>query len=321
MNKSITINNVPRYLERLCRDYIVFFPIQNGHEISFTNDKTRTREFHWGLPQIPPKEFFLPANETILESKSGNLKNPTVKKTKKIIFGMHPQDIKALSLLKKIFAASHDESFSNHIREFYIIGMGDYTYAEDFEYDIFFESNGDTYDIILKNPNVAPLLNYKNIFVPKAFVKEKTVYEHDPLFKDIMKLSLAVEESYDSKIWDDLAEIDLGCGNCTYTCPMCYCFETIDKLDLNCTDCAKRDRRWSTCYQSDFFEVSGHNFRPKLRDRIYNWYHHKFVRMPHEIGHVGCVDCGRCTRYCPAKINFKTVLKTILDDYPSNTTF
>jgi sulfhydrogenase subunit beta (sulfur reductase) len=314
MNKSITINNIPRYIEHLSHDYMVYFPVKNGHEISFTNDKTRTADFHWGLPQIPPKEFFLPSEEIINEFEN-NSKKAKLKQSKKIIFGMHPLDIRALSILKIIYSKNPDDPFYKNISQYIIIGMGDFIFDNLFDFDIFFESNGDTYDIILKNPDCTSLLSYKNLFQEKSFVKEKIVYEHDPLFADTHKLSNVIEESYSHPIWDELAQIDLSCGNCTYTCPLCYCFETHDQLDLNCTTCANRSRRWSTCYQSDFFEISGHNFRPKLRDRIYNWYHHKFVRMPREIGHIGCVDCGRCIRYCPAKINFKTVLKTLLDDY------
>jgi ferredoxin len=64
----------------------------------------------------------------------------------------------------------------------------------------------------------------------------------------------------------------------------------------------------------DFAKVTFHNFRPETKDRIYNWYYHKFVRMPREYGFPGCIDCGRCITFCPANINYREVLKELIDD-------
>ena len=77
-----------------------------------------------------------------------------------------------------------------------------------------------------------------------------------------------------------------------------------------------RERRWDSCMLPDFAVVSFKNFRPEYEDRIYNWYHHKFVRMPREYGFVGCIDCGRCITYCPARINYRKVLEKLIADYP-----
>lgn len=318
MDKCITHNKLISYLKKLSEKYNVFFPVKVGEKISYTNDKAKISLFFPGLSHIPPKEFFLPAREEIAQFyEDGDVKlKPTNYKNINILFAAHPMDIKALTILEKLMQKNYPDFYwKRRKKNFYIIGLGDYTYADHFYCDVFLESNGDVYEVMLRNPDARSLLEFKNIFVPCVFKKDKVVYEEDPIFSDITKLANAVEGSYKSKIWDDLAKIDLMCGNCSFTCPLCYCFENFDNTRLSGPHSATRNRRWSSCFHVDFFEISGHNFRPQKRDRIYNWYHHKFVRFPREIGHVGCVDCGRCTRYCPAKINYKHVLKSVLDEY------
>lgn len=146
----------------------------------------------------------------------------------------------------------------------------------------------------------------------------------DPLFMEPDKLSRVIIDSVNDKIWDNLAKICLGCGICSYVCPLCYCTSINDKIDLDNKQCpsscslckGSRNRLWDSCLLNHFSQVAGeNNFRAKLRDRIYNWYHHKFVRFPQEYGSVGCVSCGRCIKYCPAKINYRKVLEEVLVKY------
>lgn len=291
----------------------MYFPIKVEKEIIFTNRKSKIKKFYWGLPHIPPKEFFLPACKDIFCHNNNQTKAPQIDQTPKVLFGVHPYDVKAINLLDKIFTNKYPDIYYQRRRKtFFIIGMGDYEFKNLFEPDIFFNSNADTYEVVVKNQKAAHLLDYRGMFSKSVFEEENIYYQEDPIFSNIKKLSQAVERSYSSKIWDELARIDLGCGICSYTCPLCYCFDLKDKFLINNKCQSKTIRSWSSCFHTDFFEVSGHNFKSKLRDRFYNWYYHKFVRMPREIGHVGCVDCGRCIKYCPAKINFKHVLKSLM---------
>lgn len=146
----------------------------------------------------------------------------------------------------------------------------------------------------------------------------------DPLLAQTQRLSQTIKDSINDPIWDDLAKICLGCGICSYVCPLCYCTNLNDKIDLDNSQCSSscslckgsRSRIWDSCLLDHFSQVAGkHNFRAKLRDRIYNWYQHKFVRFPKEYGQVGCTSCGRCIKYCPAKINYRKVLEEVLVKY------
>jgi len=72
-----------------------------------------------------------------------------------------------------------------------------------------------------------------------------------------------------------------------------------------CTRC----RNWDACTLPGFATIAGgHNFRQTVKDRYYNWYHHKFVRAYKEFGRAQCVACGRCQKYCPAGIDIEQVL-------------
>ncbi len=311
-SRCIPHNKIISYLKSLLKDYIVYYPIKPQKEIIFTNDPNRADEFYWGLSHIPPKQFFIPQKEELLRYKNNQPSVPSINTSKKIIFGLHPYDIKAIAILDKIFFEKRPDFYYQRRRNnFLIIGMGDNEFESYFEPDIFLNTNADTYEVILKNPVAKPLLDYKNIFRKSVFEPDNKYYKEEPLFSNIKELSQSVEKSHTSKIWDELAKIDLGCGICSYTCPLCYCFDLDNELCLENNCDAKKYRSHSSCYHKDFAETSSINFHGRLRERIYDWYHHKFVRMPREIGHVGCVDCGRCIKYCPAKINFKNVLKSL----------
>jgi ferredoxin len=127
-----------------------------------------------------------------------------------------------------------------------------------------------------------------------------------------------IQNSRKHPIWEKLAENCFNCGICSYVCPLCYCFEVDEQIEIT-TDTKKdikgfRTKRWDSCMLPEFASVSFKNFRPEAKDRIYNWYFHKFVRMPQELGFPGCVDCGRCIHFCPAKINFREVLNELIED-------
>lgn len=142
--------------------------------------------------------------------------------------------------------------------------------------------------------------------------------ERSPLRQLLLDSELVKEAvlwSRNKPIWDELAEKCLGCGICTYVCPLCYCFSTEDKKSFDGNRCG-RCRKWDACTLPDFALVAGgKNFRPTLKQRYYNWYYHKFVRGYKEFGRPHCVSCGRCQKYCPAEIDIYQVLSRIVADY------
>ncbi len=137
------------------------------------------------------------------------------------------------------------------------------------------------------------------------------------LLLDPELLADAVKWSWkqDLAVWDELATLCLGCGICTYVCPLCYCFSMEDSVSLDKSKCS-RLRSWDSCVLPCFSQVSGgFNFHKTIKERYYNWYFHKFVRAYKEYGKSQCVACGRCQKYCPAKIDIEKYLIRIVDEY------
>lgn len=317
-NLCIAFSQIQNYIKELSRNYEIYFPVKSDDQIIFTNDLEQINNFYPDLSAIPPKEFFLPTKEIISEfDHSNNQKITSHNQKKKILFGVHPFDVKAISILDDILINQNPDFYYQRRRKnFFIISIGKFSFIDNFNCDLYLENNGDTYEVYLKNPKADFLLDYPQVFSNSKFEYENKIYVQDKLFANPEKLARAIEYSYQNNIWDELAKVDLCCGNCTFVCPLCYCFNLEDNFCFANNQCkSQKCRTQTTCFNPNFFNTNSKDFRKKRRDRIYNWYHHKFVRMPRQTGHMGCIDCGRCIKSCPANINFKQVLKTILDDY------
>ena len=125
----------------------------------------------------------------------------------------------------------------------------------------------------------------------------------------------AIEWSWEGlpSIWKRLEAQCMGCGICTYVCPLCHCFSTEERLDIS-GDSATRCRSWSACTLPDFSAVAGGGkFHRGIKERYYNWYFHKFVRGYLEFGESQCVACGACKRECPARIDIEEVIVEIVE--------
>ncbi len=102
--------------------------------------------------------------------------------------------------------------------------------------------------------------------------------------------------------WDNVAERCLACTNCTLVCPTCFCSSVEDVTDLS-LEHAERVRRWDSCFNPEFAQVHGGNFRPSIRGRYRQWLTHKFASWFDQFGVSGCVGCGRCITWCPVGID------------------
>jgi sulfhydrogenase subunit beta (sulfur reductase) len=102
--------------------------------------------------------------------------------------------------------------------------------------------------------------------------------------------------------WEQVADRCLACTNCTLVCPTCFCSSVQDSTDLT-LDSAERVRRWDSCFNPDFAQVHGGNFRPSIQGRYRQWLTHKFSSWFDQFGVSGCVGCGRCITWCPVGID------------------
>jgi sulfhydrogenase subunit beta (sulfur reductase) len=302
---TISKENLEKFLGKLGKEYRVFDARKDG---------------------LPPKQYFFPPEEeTFFQSKKG-AKIESPKATEKfVVFGLSREDLEALAYLDEIMSKGEEDPFYFQRRKnAIVIGVveGDCHLVAGGDI-LFEEAEGDKYLVCLQTAKGKKLAKENGEFFDEngdkavPLIKEKPETWEEPMQKLLLDgelLAEAVEWSHGNKIWDELEEKCLGCGICTYVCPICHCFSNEDKVEL--TGKCSRCRKWDACTLPRFSKIGGgFNFRPKLKDRYYNWFYHKFVRAYAEYGKPQCVGCGRCQKYCPASIDIQEVLRRIVDEY------
>jgi len=117
----------------------------------------------------------------------------------------------------------------------------------------------------------------------------------------------------DAHQWDDVARRCMSCSSCTQVCPTCFCWDARDTANLNGLT-ANRERVWDSCFNPDYSYIVGGNTRPNTRSRYRQWLTHKFGSWYAQFGSSGCVGCGRCITWCPARIDVTVELQAIREE-------
>jgi len=323
MSLSIQTNDLYKFLGEVISEWPTYGPTEDKAATSsrfrFTK-LAKASEFvlRYGPTVVPPKKYLFPAREDIFRFEKGEILPPTNKEF--VVFGVNKRDGEGLYYLDQVMTTPMaDSSYIRKRQNMHLVIV-----------DSLAPSNNIDCDLYLQISDEKHLLAFPYTEFGEKLVRGNKYFGHDAMVGALStrhmpdevvfhpRLDDIVEKSRNHPVWDRLAETCFACGICSYVCPLCYCYEEGDKLSIT-KDVAKdlsgsRERRWDSCMLPDFAAVSFENFRPEVRDRIYNWYFHKFVRMPREYGFSGCVDCGRCIQFCPAKINFREVLKELIAD-------
>lgn len=322
MSLSILLKDISPFLNDLIDRVPVYGPVKSESsafsKYRFARLKSaKELEIGYGPTVIPPKKYLFPAKSDVFLYEKGEIFPPTNKEF--ILFGVNKRDGEGLFYLDEIMTKPISEiDFENSRQNMRLIIIDPQPPSNALNCDLYLQR-------IDKDHFMAyPFSDFGETLVQtKYFGHNKNVgtisgrnLPDEVIFHP--RLAEIVENSRDHKIWDELTEKCFTCGICSYVCPLCYCFELEDTVKITtetATDIkGSREKRWDSCMLPDFAKVSFKNYRPEYRDRIYNWYHHKFVRMPRELGFPGCVDCGRCMHFCPANINYREVLKELIED-------
>lgn len=269
------------------------------------------------------KQYFLPPEEEIFQDDGKKIKSSKKPKIF-ILYGLNFLELEALTQLDNIMRKPYKDYFYFQKRkQAIVIGL----IKEEIDTapggDIVFQkiNKKNYYKVLINSKKAEKLINQK------LFTEIKITEKLDPQIpqgkslnqwqKNMRKLLLdpeilaeTVARSQDNKIWAELAKKCLGCANCTYICPLCYCFSIQDRIKLD--NKKVRIRKWASCILTDFAEISGgYNFKSSLKQRYYNLFYHKFVRGYKEYGKSLCVGCGKCKDICPAEIDILETLKCL----------
>ncbi len=346
LSKIISQKDLPKLVDALIKDYIVIAPNykNNVPTLSLVNNSSEVNYeilFNEKLPMVPPKKVFLTPNQTlfryslkkgIIEDCDELLRQSLEKDI--IIFGISPCDITGVGVLERIFHDNYSDDIFLRLREnSIIIGMNclDHCYENCFCETMSSNDPKSGFDIMLTE-----IAKGRLMAVPNSDRGKKILRVYPEIFSEITKddytnyakalqlkennfktefliegLASQVEDSFESAIWEEFSKKCLFCGSCTFVCPTCYCYNVKEKVEMNLEDGAKQ-REWDSCYYPEFALVAGgHNFREKKSQRFRYRYLHKFVDLPRRYNFEGCIGCGRCVTYCPAKIDVRDILKKV----------
>lgn len=306
---------------------------QNGRFVFRHLDRWSAARLDYDRTILPPKKYFLPPRETLLNYRPGRGYVPASEDLDRriVLFGVHACDIYALNILDRVFSGRYpDPYYSTRRRNIAIIGI-DCTpdeqcfcrsmRADDVEsgFDLFLHDIGGYYltmvgtalgdDMVLAARELFQEVTRADIDEYKRRSDEK--HEQFRLQVEIRDLSEIVEMEYEHAIWEELGRRCLACGSCSMVCPTCYCYDVVDESELG-TTAGRRVRRWDSClFSSHALVAGGENFRASRASRIKFRFYHKQRGFVAEYGRPSCVGCGRCIAACPVGIDIIEVLNRL----------
>jgi ferredoxin len=274
---------------------------------------------------LPPKKYFLPQRETLMEFKRDGAFKSALDTEPFILFGVHPYDVAAIRQTDAFFSKENCDAHYLARRESATIVACD---VQNSSTNVFAGCMGtaavrEGYDILLTLVDGAYVVEARTeageALLKSARGLEKAdavslgrreqvwhdaprlLRKHDLKCRPEQVPSL-LEKSYDSPVWEKRAAACYSCGSCVLVCPCCFCFDVQDgvRWDLNG---GTRTRTWDGCLLAEFALVAGgHNFRKRREERYRHRFYRKGKYLWDRMGYVACVGCGRCVTACTTHI-------------------
>jgi len=281
-----------------------------------------------------PKDAFFPQCENLytVNREEGKLtvQPEALENESFVVFGIRGCDVRALSVLDKVFLSQPVDSYYAARREHGVLvslacgrpetscfcgafGIdcaqpeGDVTTWLAGEY-LYWQSNTEKGEAL--TAQVADLLeDAEDADVETAKADIRAICQRLPL-KDLSLEGWGAEAAqtrFDSPLWEQLYKPCLACGTCTFVCPTCQCY---DIKDYNTGSGVQRYRCWDSCMYSDFTMMAHGNNRTSQMQRFRQRFMHKLAYYPaNNDGMFSCVGCGRCVDKCPSHLNIVKVIK------------
>lgn len=330
------------FIQKLSNQKKVVAPVSKGYnQYSFEEVVSGKEVVLDYIPTIlPPKKYFMPQYEKIVEYKAEEGKqkmDAVVEYEEMVIFGVHTCDLAGIQCLNMIFTEKpKDLNYLIRRNKIILVGFECNNYCDDYAsckavdnelpnggYDLFFTDLGNYYIIHVNTIEGDNIINSCNLFkesnpdqvneLNELRAKKRNIFKNE--FKTIPDhLPMIFEKSKNSKVWGNVGNKCLGCGNCTNVCPTCYCFDIEDEPDLSLTT-GTRTRIWDSCQSESFAKVAGgENFRESQAERQKHRYYRKFKYPFDRFDRFFCTGCGRCSRTCMAGISLKETVNDLIKE-------
>jgi len=327
------------FIKSLARKMKVCAPVAKGHNNFAFEEVSSAGEIALSyIPTIlPPKKYFMPQREKMLDfdltgdqpKDAANLEAPGM-----AIFGVHTCDLAGIQCLNMVFSEKpRDYNYILRKEKVLIIGLECNAYCDGHAscalvgnhypnggYDLFFTDLGDRFIIHVNTQKGEELVegmglakaNPADMSALDAVREGKKKAFQNEIGTELKDLPAVFAKGTDSKVWKEVGDRCVSCGNCTNVCPTCYCFDMADTINLDMKT-GFRTRTWDSCQFGTFATVAGgENFRSERSERQRHRLYRKFKYPIDKFYRSFCTGCGRCTRTCMAKISLKDTLKALV---------
>ncbi len=342
MDKYFTLPKAafPEFIQKLTSKRKVVAPVQRAkNNFSFEEVTDASQISLRYIPTIlPPKKYFMPQRESVLAyNKKEKTWTPIVESEEIAIFGVHTCDLAGIAFLN--FIMSNDPKDTHYLarkEKIILIGLECKEYCDEYascrvmnnhnpdgNYDLFFTDLESLFLVHVATEKGEKVISETGVFKAAGDAQLKELeairQQKETTFKPEVnvkheQLKELFAKAFESKVWEDVGNRCLACGNCTAVCPTCYCFDLRDEINWDFTTGVKY-RVWDSCQNEEFAKVAGgENFRKTRAERQRHRYMRKFNYPVTRQGMYACTGCGRCSRTCMADINLKETINQLAEE-------
>ena len=306
-----------------------FAPLDSAGDLRLDYDITLT----------PPKQFFLPAKETLVTFDAEGKYESQHHDEPFVLLGVHPYDLVAINQMDAIFEQDNVDSHymsrranativacdvAKAAKNTFASSMGTATVSKG--YDVLLTLIGDGYVAEAATKKGEAMLAGVSGAVDASegdleqredvWARNEQGLNNHVLNCDPGALSKLLDDAYEHPVWEEKAKSCFGCGSCNLVCPTCYCFNVQDQTAWDLKS-GQRERSWDGCLLAGFTKVAGdHEFRFVRADRLRHRLYRKGKYVPkRQHGQVACVGCGRCVDVCLTDVaNPVDIYNRLLED-------
>jgi len=323
-------NHLSFWLRQLKSAHELIAPMRDASGDIVMTELSRMHETALDGPALmpSPKEFLLPQMEQLFCYSNGDIETAIDKKPR-VIFGIRSCDLSAIRILDTFYLGKTKDAYYEARRArtvlvsiacnqpdptCFCLGLGTGPFLKS-GFDLQLTDLGDRFLVEAGSEKGMSLVkDYPHIFTDPAPSDSDDLYETRLASQSRFEKRVNLEQArkrmlaggVSDEFWDSVAVRCFECGGCVYNCPVCTCFNVIDRAVT--PDSGRRVRIWDTCMFKGFTRMAGGAVPAERKiNRTKRWFYHKLVHWPEQFGTFGCVGCGRCAISCPGTIDMATV--------------